>query len=68
MRILVLIGLLAGSALVSGGCAETPAYSATERNAMIARTWRIDSRQAVDDIDSIFLLRPPSRLTIWHVR
>lgn len=68
MRIFVLFGLLAGAVLTSGGCAETPAYSANERNAMIARTWRIDSRQIVDDVDSILLLRPPSRMTIWHIR
>ncbi len=68
MRIFVLFGLLAGVALTSGGCVGSTAYSAGERNAMIARTWRIDSRQAVDDIDSLLLLRPPSRMTIWHVR
>jgi hypothetical protein len=68
MRIFVLIGLLAGVALTSGGCLETTAYSATERNAKIARTWRIDSREAVDDIDSALLLYPPSRMTIWHLR
>jgi hypothetical protein len=67
MRIFVLLGLLAGSALVSGGC-ETLAYSAQERDAQIARTWSIDSREAVDDFDSLLLLRPPSRMTIWHVR
>ncbi len=67
MRILVLIGLLAGTATFNTGCA-TVAYSPTERAAMIDRTWNIDSRQAVDDFDSILLLRPPSRLTIWNVR
>jgi hypothetical protein len=67
MRILVLIGLLA-TACLSGGCFSTPAYSAEERNAMIARTWNIEFKQAVDDFDSALLLRPPSRMTIWHVR
>ncbi len=67
MRILVLIGLLAGTATVNLGCA-TLAYSPRERNALIARTWNIDARQAVDDFDSLLLLRPPSRMTIWHVR
>jgi hypothetical protein len=67
MRIFVLIGLLAGSSFVAGGCA-TPAYSATERNKMIARTWSIEAHQAVDDFDSALLLRPPSQMTIWHVR
>jgi hypothetical protein len=67
MRILVLIGLLAGAATFNVGCA-TPAYSAQERNALIARTWKTDMKQAVDDFDSVVMLRPPSRLTIWHVR
>jgi hypothetical protein len=67
MKVFVLIGLLAGAALINGGCA-TPAYSAKERNALIARTWSIDAHQAVDDFDSLLLLRPPSRLSIWHVR
>jgi hypothetical protein len=67
MRIFVLIGLLAGSALCCGGC-HGMAYSQTERHALIARTWNIEARQAVDDIDSALLLRPPSRMSIWHVR
>ena len=67
MKVFVLIGLLAGSALFSGGCSGV-AYSQQERDALIARTWNIDGRQAVDDFDSVLLLRPPSRMTIWHVR
>jgi len=67
MRILVLIGLLAGAATFNVGCA-TPAYSPTERSALINRTWSLGFKQAVDDFDSVLLLRPPSRLTIWHVR
>ena len=66
MRILVLIGLLGAAATAGPGC--TPAYSTQERNALIARTWNIDSKQAVDDFDSALLLRPPSRMTIWHIR
>jgi hypothetical protein len=66
MRIFVLIGLL-GTALVYGtGC--TPAYSVQERNALIGRTWKYDAKQAVDDLDSALLLRPPSRMTVWNVR
>ena len=67
MRILALIGLLSGAVTFNTGCA-TPAYSAQERAALINRTWHIDARQAVDDFDSVFLLRPPSRMTIWHIR
>jgi hypothetical protein len=67
MRIFLLIGLLACTAMFGGGCSGM-AYSQEERHAQIARTWDIDGRQLVDDIDSALLLRPPSRMTIWHVR
>ena len=67
MKIVALIGLLAGSLFLGTGCA-TPVYSPAERNGLIARTWDYDARQIVDDFDSALLLRPPSRLTIWHVR
>ena len=67
MRILVLLGLLAGFAAVSGGC-ETLAYSAKEHQAQIARAWSIDAHQIPDDVDSLLLLRPPGHMTIWHVR
>ena len=67
MKLIVLLALLSGWMSLSSGCA-TPAYSAQERDKLIARTWRYDGRQAVDDWDSFWLLRPPSRLTVWHVR
>jgi hypothetical protein len=67
MRNLVIIGLLATVSLVGGGC-QTPAYSPAERASQIGRTWKVDSRQVIDDFDSALLLRPPSRMTIWHIR
>lgn len=68
MRTCLLTGLLLlGSTFFTGGCA-TPAYSANERGAQIARTWSVDAHEAVDDFDALFLLRPPSRMTIWHIR
>ena len=67
MKLIVLLAVLSGSMFLSGGCA-TPAYSAQERDKMIARTWRYEARQAVDDWDSFWLLRPPGTLTKWHVR
>jgi hypothetical protein len=67
MKILTLIAVLGGLMLSSGGCAST-AYSASERDAKIARAWNIDGHQIVDDFDSLLLLHPPSRMTIWHVR
>ena len=68
MKRVLLTLLVAGSTgLVSTGCA-TPAYTAAERNAMIARNWDYEIKQASDDWDAILLLRPASRLTIWNVR
>lgn len=66
MRIFVLIGLLGAAAAAGTGC--TPAYNVQERHALIARTWNLDAKQAVDDFDSVLMLRPPSRMTVWHVR
>jgi hypothetical protein len=67
MKIVVLIGLLAGACLSAGGCA-TPAYSAPERDALIARTWNVEAHQITDDFDSILMLRPPGRMSIWNIR
>jgi hypothetical protein len=67
MKLIVMFGLLAGCMFLSTGCA-TPAHSPRERDAMITRTYRYEGRQAVDDWDTFWLLRPPSRLTVWHVR
>ncbi len=68
MKRVVLLMLAAGSTgFFSTGCA-TPAYTPAERNAMIARNWNYEIKMASDDWDSILLLRPASRLTIWNVR
>jgi hypothetical protein len=70
MKLLMLFGVLAGAGLLfssSGGCSGV-AYSQAERDALISRTWNVDGREMVDDFDSLLLLRPPSRMTIWHVR
>ena len=64
---LVLIGVLIAGMFSMTGCA-TPAYSPTERDKLISRTWNYEGRMAVDDWDEFWMLRPPSRLTIWHVR
>jgi len=63
----LLVGLLVlvGSMMV-GGCA-TPAYSSHERSQLIARNWGNEWRQAVDDTDTILLLRPGGSLTLWNV-
>jgi len=49
------------------GC-STPGYSAKERGNMIARNIALDWQMMNDDIDRFLLLRPPSQLTIWHIR
>ena len=67
LKRVALCGLLAGGLFSMTGCA-TPAYSAQEREKMISRAWGYEAKQAVDDWDEFWLLRPPSRMTIWHVR
>jgi hypothetical protein len=67
MKLIVLLALLSGCALLSTGCA-TPAYSAKERDARISRIHRYEARQAVDDWDVFWLEDRPSHLTVWHVR
>ena len=67
MKLIALLALLSGCMFLSTGCA-TPAYSAKERNTLIHRSQRYEARQRVDDWDTFWMLRPPSRLTVWHVR
>jgi hypothetical protein len=67
MKTLALLVVVIGSMLAASGCA-TPAYSAEERGRLIGRTWGYEWAQAQDDIDSLLLLRPPGRMTIWNVR
>ena len=76
MKSLSLLAVVLAAALI-GGCSggnarhemfATPAYSASERNQLIARNWNYEGAMLMDDVDSLLLLRPASRLTIWHVR
>ncbi|MDB5293015.1 MAG: hypothetical protein JWL69_4256 [Phycisphaerales bacterium] len=67
MKLFALIGLLAGTMLLTTGCA-TPGLSAEERNAEISSNWDYGFKQAVDDWDHIWLLRPAGRLTSWNVQ
>lgn len=81
MKILT-IGLLAAGLLLpmSTGCA-TPAYSgglptikfpqekATGENAnRVVRNWHLENRQMIDDINSVLLLDPVSKMSKWHMR
>ena len=67
MKSLAMLVLLVGSMFMSAGC-MTPAYSGAERGAMIANNIAFEYTTINDDIDNIFLLRPKTRLTMWHVR
>ena len=67
LKLVALLGLATAAAAMNTGCV-TPAYNAKERNAQIARNWDYEGRQITDDIDHALLLRPASKLTIWHVR
>ena len=68
MKRLAMYVLLAGVLVSSGGCLGTPGYTGAERARMIGRTWSYDAAQAVDDVDYVLMLRPPSKLTKWNVR
>ena len=67
MKSLLALIVLAGMAITMPGC-NTPAYSTNERWQMWSRTARFEWEQVQDDIDHALLLRPPSRMTVWHVR
>jgi uncharacterized lipoprotein YmbA len=77
----LLIGLLAAGAVpfmtgcatpgYSGGMptARIPAQRATGENAnRILRNLWIENMQLAEDINSVLLLDPPSRLSIWNLR
>ena len=79
MKYLLLAVLLAGIPLTTG-CA-TPAYSgglptikfpeerATGENANnIVRNWIVESKQITDDLNTVWLLDPVSRLSKWNLR
>jgi len=69
MKSLALLVVLVGLMSMAGGCLfATPAYSAEERTRLIDRTTGYNWAQAQDDWDSLWLLRPPSNMTIWNVR
>lgn len=68
MKRLSILAVLFGAMISSAGCFGTPGYTGEERNRMIGRTWSYEGGQLVDDFDSVLLLRPPSRNTIWNVR
>jgi len=67
MKVLTMIGLLAGSMFFTAGC-YTPGYTVDERFQQIGRNWDYEGKQAADDIDHAMLLRPASRLTWWNVQ
>ena len=78
MKTFSYMALLLGVVVLGAGCAEarlgkfdplsTPAYSSSERGDLIAHSMRTDWQEAQDDIDEVLMLRPSSKMTIWHVR
>jgi hypothetical protein len=67
MKKLLALLVLMCMGLTSVGC-STPAYSGRERMQMIGRNISFEGGQIQDDIDSLLLLRPASRMTIWNIR
>ena len=69
MKYIVLLVVLGGLMFTQTGCIfDTPAYSASERYAQIARNVHYERQQAVDDWDHLWLLRPASHMTLWNVQ
>lgn len=82
MKTLALLLLSAGVLICSAGCMPTssaysggfatvkpiPEPNTGEHANRILRNWGLEQMQAVDDIDSVLLLDPPSRLTGKNVR
>jgi len=60
---LVVLGL---SALFSSGCA-TPAYTWDENVGRISRNWVYENQVMFDDIDSVMLFRPVTKMSIWDL-
>ena len=63
----ICLSLILVAGIFSTGCA-TPAYSGHERWQIISRNWSWEAKMINDDIDSLLLLRPMSRLSVWHIR
>lgn len=66
MRVLVILGLLAGLTLLAG-CATLTQSSADVRNTYV-RVWDYELHQLADDWNHMWLLDRPSRLTRWQMR
>jgi uncharacterized protein YceK len=66
MRKLLLLGLVAGAALLSG-CA-TVAMTPEQNLALQKQIYELDKLQMADDWNLIWLADRQSRLTRWHSR
>ena len=64
----LLTTLMAGLLLLGSTGCQTPAYSSQERFQMIGRNWGYEYEQINDDVDTFWLLRPATELTVWHVQ
>jgi hypothetical protein len=46
----------------------TPDMTVGERDRRVARAWDWEGKQFAEDVDTVLLLRPMSRLTKWNLR
>lgn len=75
---LIALALLAGGLMGVTGCSyriphqndlgASPSLSSRDRGQAIDKNWAFEGQQFVDDVDSLLLLRPSSRMTIWNTR
>lgn len=75
---LIALTLLAGGLMGLTGCnhriphqndfGATPGMSSRDRYQEIDSNWAFEGQQFVDDVDSLLLLRPSSRMTMWNTR
>lgn len=69
MKFVALLVVLAGMMVTQTGCLfRTPAYTASERHALIKRNVVYEAQQITDDWDHFWMLRPASQLTIWNLQ
>jgi hypothetical protein len=79
MKTLLLLVAMLGLGMLSTGCA-TPGYSGglptiqfpeekpTGENANnVLRNWHFENRQMIDDINSVLLFEPPTKLSKWNI-
>jgi hypothetical protein len=67
LAMLASVAFAAAGLSLTAGC-ETPGYSTDERFQRIGRNWGYEYEQINSDVDDIFLLDPPTRLSKWNIQ